>query len=79
MFFWFLLSETNDGYDDVETSVGSFNKTPEKLERKAKNPISLFFRFLGAKIREIFSTKNKEETIKEALIYPEDEMKADDR
>lgn len=79
MFFWFLLSETND-YDDTEVTVGSFNKTREKVEKKKRNPIILFFRFLGMKIKEIFSyPKNKGETINEALVYPEDEIKTDNR
>jgi len=79
MFFPFLVSETNDDYDDAEIIVGSFNKTTEKAEKKKRNPISLFFRFFGTKIREFFSTKDKEEIIKEALVYPEDELKKDDK
>lgn len=77
--FWLLVSETIDDDGDAELTVGSFKKTPEKLHKKGKNPISLFFRFFWGKIRKLLSISkgNKGQTIKEALVYPEDEVNSD--
>ncbi len=75
--FGLLFGEITIGDEKVDFIVGAFKKRPEEPHRRKRNPISLFFRCLWRKLISSFSFSiDEKERAKEALEYPEDEMKS---